>query len=632
MWNKSQKLIQQIQQEQWVKGVDLPEEFWTSVFGWMEEHLLTGFLRILTGQVHEILEIDPELSEPRILELAAATMVDFLEAHHASVRIYDPQTGQMLAYGSHPSQERLRAAHIPLKGSIAGMVVETRETYLVPDVEGEPLYHDKEGALSRGVHSLMAIPLEIPSFFPNERDTVGVVQIYFCEKNREFSPIEVLAAELMAKRLGFVFARKKILSLRRLSEKKDAIVRKIFLRLGSREGIKMKEVFNRVIPELADIVNIQSCALFSVTEDRQNVVLEAGYPEAAGYHGIGKVFPIESEPAFQALLQLGSLNVETPYEVITPSYVLVRDPQKSQLISENLKRMAKVHNINSILYVPLTGEEEVSHFMTFDALERRTGYTEEEIEILLFLGRELVKAQQMERLDDILHDFKNPAIATAGFARRLKGLLERSCPGGGGEEVRRCVEILLEETSRLQELALSVYGVGKEEVVSLAERLRRRVEINEQAIKEQLKQNVVVRLGPLQDDLWVRCYPLHLERVLDNLLNNATNAIPPLGGFLWVRTFRDQEGRACVQIQNTGRIPEEDRQKLLEGQGRGRGLHITHRIVRLLRGQVEVEVDENTTTFTVRLPCSDQPPGCKLESSPNSEPIGEATAPNAGEA
>lgn len=608
MWKKCQQLVRAIQKEQWALDLNLPEGFWLRVFEWTEEHLLVGFLEVLSGRVHEILEIDPELSEPRILELAAGAMVEFLDADHASVRIYDPDTGQMLAYGSYPSLERFRATYIPLRGSIAGKVVETGRTYLVPNVQEEPLYHDKEGALSRGVNSLMAIPLEIPRFYPNEKDTVGVVQIYFSERDRQFSPLEVRVAELMARRLSFVFARKKILSLRRLSEKKEAIVRKIFLRLGSREGIKMKDVFNRVIPELVDIVNIQSCALFSVTDDRKSVVLEAGYPESAGYHGIGKVFPIESEPAFEVVLRMQSSTMETPYEVVTPSYVLVRDPQRSILISENLKRMAAVHNINSILYIPLAGEEEVNHFMTFDALERRTGYTEEEIEILLFLGREIMKAQQMERLDDILHDFKNPAIATAGFARRLKGLLERSCPDGGGQEIRRCVEILLEETSRLQELALSVYGVGKEEVVNLTQRLRRRVEINEQAIKEQLKQNVMVHLGPFDENLWVRCYPLHLERVLDNLLNNATNAIPPMGGSLWVRTFREHGGRACVQIQNTGRIPEEDRQKLLEGHGRGRGLHITHRIVRLLRGQLEVKVEDETTTFTVRLPALDYPP------------------------
>lgn len=602
MWKKSEELIDSLSRESWVKDLASTPEFRDRLLRWLEESFLANFLDSLSGQVEAILEISPELSEPRILEMAAGAMVDFLRAHHASVRIYDPETGHMLAYGSYPSQETIRTPYIPLKGSIAGLVVETGRTVLVPNVLKEPLYHDKEGARARGVNSLMAVPLEIPRFYPTEKDTVGVIQIYFSEPDKEFSPVEIKVAELMARRLSFVFARKKILSLRRLSEKKEAIVRKIFLKLGSREGIKMGEVFNRVIPELVDIVNIQSCALFSVTDDRKSVILEAGYPESAGYHGIGKVFPIDSEPAFKVVLEIGAQVMETPYEVVTPSYVLIRDPQRSQLISNNLKRMAAIHNINSILYVPLASDGEVNHFMTFDALDKRTGYTEEEIEILLFLGRELMKAQQMERLDDILHDFKNPAIATAGFARRLKSLLEKKCPDGGGAEIRRCVEVVLEETTRLQELALSVYGVGKEEVVNLTDRLKRRVEINEQAIKEQLKQNVQVYLGPFDEGLWVRCYPLHLERVLDNLLNNATNAIPPRGGCLWVSTFLDEQGRACVRIRNTGRISEDDRSRVVEGEGKGRGLHITHRIVRLLRGRIDVDVDEETTTFTVRLP------------------------------
>ena len=97
-------------------------------------------------------------------------------------------------------------------------------------------------------------------------------------------------------------ARKKILSLYRVNEKKEAIVQKIFQKLGSREGVKMKEVFNRVIPEIADIINVQSCTLFSVSPDRENVVLEAGYPDTPGYHGIGKSFPVKSEPAFELVL------------------------------------------------------------------------------------------------------------------------------------------------------------------------------------------------------------------------------------------------------------------------------------------------------------------------------------------
>jgi signal transduction histidine kinase len=363
----------------------------------------------------------------------------------------------------------------------------------------------------------------------------------------------------------------------------------------------MKEVFNRVIPELADIINVESCALFSVSDDLQHVVLEAGYPESVGYHGIGKRFPVISEPVFKRLLNPGKPLPQSPFEVITLSYLLVIDPQRSGLVSKEVKKFAANHNINSILYVPLNVGEEITHFMTFDALDLRQRYSEEEIEIFLFLGRELMKAQRMERLDDILHDFKNPAIATAGFARRLKQLIEKEGLKDEDSKIKQYVQILLEETSRLQEMALSLYQVGKEQVVNLTGVLRNRFDINREAIKELLKQNVSLKEGPFHDPLFVHCYPIHLERILDNLLNNATNAIPIQGGVLSIRTYTDQKW-ACAEISNTGLISEEERLRLLEGEGRGRGLYITHRIVRLLKGKIEVRVGSDTTTLVVRLP------------------------------
>jgi signal transduction histidine kinase len=568
---------------------------------WVEDHLMVDFMKRFTQQVDEIVEIDPDLSGLRILELATQHMVEFLGASSASVRIYDPQTEQMLSYGSYPSQEEAREVYIPLEGSIAGEVVKTRRTYLVPNLLTEQRFRDKAAIKRKGVYSMMAVPLEIMRFFPRERDTVGVIQIYYPEKDRTFSPLEIQVAEVMARRLSFVIARKKILSLNRLNEKKEAIVQKIFLKLSTREGIKMKDVFNLTIPELADIINLQSCALFSVMEDRQHVVLDAGYPEIEGYHGIGKKFSIQSEPAFKLVLNPQEHVGESIYDMVTPSYLLVMDPQRSVYLSQRLKQFAKDQNINSILYVPLDTGEDITHFMTFDALDQRKRYDEDEIEIFLFLGRELMKAQRMEQLDDILHDFKNPAIATAGFARRLRRLLEQEDRKESDSEIKKCVGILIEETTRLQELALSVYEVGKEQIVDLTERLKRRFEINEQAIKEQLKQNVDLQRGPFEQHLYVRCYSLHLERVLDNLLNNATNAIPMRGGTLSVSTYEDN-GWACVEISNTGRIPEEDRLRLLEGEGRGRGLHITNRIVRLLKGKIEVQCIDDRTIFVIRLP------------------------------
>jgi len=600
MWKNAKQLLDSAQDEPWAKACE-GAAFWDHLFSWVKDTVLPDFLTEVTTQVDEIIEINPDLSEPEIFSLVTRYIVEFLDAHTASVRIYDPGTEKMLSYGSYPLDEDGRTTFIPLDGTIAGKVVKTNQPYLVPNILKEDLYQDKERVQKKGIYSIMAVPLSIPRFFPQERDTIGVIQIYFSDQDRTFTPLEVKMAELMARRLSFVVARKKILSMYRINEKKEAIVQKIFLKLGAREGVKMKDVFNRVVPELVDIISLQSCALFAVTEDDDHVVLEAGYPDQIGYHGIGKTFPIRSEPAFELILKRRTYDEETPYEVVTPSYVLIMDPQKSEYISWNLKRFASAHNINSILYVPINAGEDVTHFMSIDALDQRQRYSEGEIEIFLFLGRELMKAQRMERLDDILHDFKNPAIATAGFARRLKKMIEQEDSLQNAATMKKYADILLEETSRLQEMALSIYQAGKEQVVNLTKALKDRFDINKEVIKEILKQNVTLQEGPFHDPLLVHCYPLHLERILDNLLNNATNAIPLKGGVLSVRTYA-QEGMACVEISNTGMVSEEERLRLLEGEGRGRGLYITNRILRLLRGRIDVKTGLNSTTVTVQIP------------------------------
>ena len=406
-------LVKRIQEEPWAGEVSAKEDFWVFLAGWIEEHVLSDFLGRVTGQVDEIVEIDPDLPEPQILERATRFMVDFLGAHSASVRIYDPHTEQMVSYGSYPSEEDIRQTLIPLEGSIAGEVVRTRRPFLVPDILQEELYRDKDVIYRKGVQSLMAIPLELTRFFPRERDTFGVIQIYYREKGRTFTPLEIQMANLMAKRLSFVIARKKIISLHRIREKQEEIVRHIFRKMGTRSGVKIKEVFDRVVPDLAEMVNLQSAVLFSASKDLKKVILEAGYPEAGGYHNIGRSYPVGKEPVFSLLLDLKEYSGDSVYEIVTPDYILVVEPQNSDLLSRELRNFAALHNINSILYVPLYVEGEISHFMTFDALDHRLRYREDEIDIFLFLGRELMKAQKMERLDDALHDFKNPAIATA---------------------------------------------------------------------------------------------------------------------------------------------------------------------------------------------------------------------------
>jgi signal transduction histidine kinase len=601
MFQTSKNLIKSVMKEGWASSGCPNDQFWTRMEEWIHKVLLPETMSQYIGHIDEIIHIDPKLAEQQILELVAMHMIQSLNARYGSVRIYDPDTEQMLSFGSYPTGEEARESNIALDGSIAGRVIKSGNPFIVPNIFKEGLYNDKTIIERKGVNSMMAIPFEIPRFFPHERNTAGVIQIYFPENDRAFIPLEVQLAETMSRRLGFTIARKKILSMHRVNEKKEAIVRKIFLKPGGWEGVKMKDVFNRLIPELADIISLQSCALFSVTKDHENVFLEAGYPDSASYHGIGKTLPVKNEPAFELVLGRRKYTDESPYELVTPSYVLIIDPRKSKIISNNLKMLASNRNINSILYVPLNVEEEITHFMTFDAIDQRKGYDPEEIEIFVFLGRELMKAQRMERLDDILHDFKNPAIATAGFARRVNQLLEKDYNLDTDSKIKRYLKVLMEEANRLQEMALSISHTGKEQRVNLTEVLKRRFEINKEVIQEQLRSNIILEEGSYQDPLYIRCYPLHIERVMDNILNNATNAIPLKGGTLSVRSYADGDS-ACVEVTNSGPILDEDRHRLLEGEVSGRGFYITRRILSMLNGNIDIRSGKETTTVLLRLP------------------------------
>jgi len=581
------------------KGCTLTLEEVSTGIELIKEEVLFQYVDKLISQAETILDINPSLTEKEIIESLAKNMVEYLGAEASSIRIYDPERGEMIAFGSYPDQLEDREETIPFEDTIAGEVVRTQQCYFVPNILKEEKYKNKEKVQKRGINSMMAVPIRIPRFSLKDVDSEGSIQIYFKEQDKVFTPLEAKIAEMLSRRVSYVIARKRILDLQKMNLTKDRIVEQIFLKLGKREGIKLKDVFNLVIPELVHIMKIQRCALFSVTEDRQQVVLEAGYPEIE--HGIGKVFNVKDTPYMDAIVNQRGPFGEFENEKVFPGYILIDHPKESRLLPADLKRFLETQEIHSVLYVPLKVNGVVHSFLAFDAQAQHQRFTEEEIEIFTFFGKELMKGLRLEKMDDILHDFKNPAIATAGFAKRVKKILEDGEYLTKKDKVDQALEIILRETSRIQELALTLYGEGREEVVDLTERLKRRFLINEQMIRELKRENIRLVEGTLESPLWIRCFPIHLERVLDNLLNNASNAIPEAGGELSIQSYL-KGSWAVAEITNTGQIPKEEAEKYLTGNGRGRGLHITTRLVKHMGGRIEVEGEEGQTTFRVMFP------------------------------
>lgn len=578
---------------------ELTQDKVTKIVENIKEEILFKYVDRLITQVDSILEIDPSLSEQEILQIVAQRIVEFLGAEMATLRIYDPAKGKMVSFGSYPNVEEERQKEIPIEDSIAGDVIKNEKSYFVSSIIEEGKYkQDKERMIAQGIHSMLAIPIQIPRYSSRYLDIKGVLQIYYKEKVKVFSPIEAKIAEMLARRVSHVIALKRITDLQKLNITKDRIVEHIFFKLGRKEGIKMKDVFNLVIPELADIMKIQRCSLFSVTEDRQHVVLEAGYPEME--HGIGKIFSINVPYINMVVNQPGPFG-EFENEKIYPNYVLITNPKDSFLLPHELKRFLEIQQIHSVLYIPLKVKDSVNYFLAFDAQAHHKRFTDEEIEIFTFFGMELMKGLRMEKMDDILHDFKNPAIAAAGFTKRVQKILKEGNYPSQKEKVDHDLEIILKETTRIQELALSLHGEGKEEILDLSDRLKIRFMINEEALKELGRENVILRESGLEGPLWVKCIPIQIDRVLDNLLNNASKAIPEEGGELVIRSYREG-GWAVAEIINTGEISDVDKGLYMLGNGRGRGLHITTRLVKMMRGKMEMEVAGGRTIFRVMLP------------------------------
>jgi signal transduction histidine kinase len=594
-----QNLLESIMADLKEKGCTLSLEEVTRVVDLITEEVIYRYVEQLISQVETILEINPYLSEKEILEAVAKNVVEYLGAEAASLRIYDPGKEEMVSFGSFPAQTEDREEAIPFEDTISGEVVKTHRAYFVPNILKEEKYKNKEKVQKYGIYSMLAVPISIPRFSLKDVDTEGSFQIYYKEMDKTFTPLEAKIAEMLSRRVSYVIARKRIMNLQKLNVTKNKIVEQIFLKLGKREGIKMKEVFNLVIPELVDIMRVQRCSLFSVSEDRHHVVLEAGYPEIQ--HGIGKVFSVKDEPYIDAVVNQAGPFGEFENEKIFPSYILIHNPHESRLLPRDLKKFLEIQQIHSVLYIPLKVDDVINYFLVFDAQAHHRRFTEEEIEIFIFFGKELMTGLRLEKMDDILHDFKNPAIAVAGFAKRIQKILEDGEFISKKEKVAQALDVILKETSRIQELALTLHGEGREEMVDLTEKLKKRFLINEETMKELKRENIYLIEGNLESPLWIRCYPLHIERVLDNLLNNASNAMPKEGGHLSIRSYR-KDSWAVAEVTNSGEIREEDRDRYLLGEGRGRGLHITTRLVKQMKGKMEMESGEGQTTFRVMFP------------------------------
>ena len=272
--------------------------------------------------------------------------------------------------------------------------------------------------------------------------------------------------------------------------------------------------------------------------------------------------------------------------------------------------------------VPIERSDEIGHLAAaFNAMARETGRSH---------------LQMRGLIANVSHDLKTPLTSILGFAQALRDG-EATEPA----EVQELTGIIYEEADRIFAIVEDLLYLSQLEAgemllaragVNLAELASRSLRRVEPSLRER---GLVMRtdLDPMAE---VRGDAGKLERVLDNLLDNACKYTPAGGQVRLTIEVESVERRALIRVYNSGAyIPPEEAERIFDRfyradrsrtsamRGSGLGLAIVRELVSLHQGKIEVDSDPRRgTTFSVSLPAlPDSPSGAQGIEESNSVPM-----------
>ena len=225
---------------------------------------------------------------------------------------------------------------------------------------------------------------------------------------------------------------------------------------------------------------------------------------------------------------------------------------------------------------------------------------------------EQLESTEMLRSDfvnNFSHEFKTPIVSIAGFAKLLR---RDDLPEAEREEYLAIIE---EESMRLSYMATNVLNLTKIENQSI---LSDTAEYN---VSEQLRASVLLleeewtrrdlELEMDFDEYMIVANEEMMKQVFINLLDNAMKYAPH-GGTVRVAVSQDPRHTRIAISNNGPAIPVELQEKIFRkfyqadeshaARGNGIGLAIVRRVAALHGGRVEVDSNDDWTTFTVILP------------------------------
>jgi signal transduction histidine kinase len=381
---------------------------------------------------------------------------------------------------------------------------------------------------------------------------------------------------------------------------------------------ELGDLLNVLLPRLRQLLAADTCILFLLDEDSDDLVVRAGDGE-----GTDQVIDRVRIPVGTGVV--GRVAASGTSEVID-------DVAHAQ----GLTRTVHTQGIKSLCYVPLLIPGKVVGVLHVGSRTSRE-FTDDDVELLHMAAdraavaivharttealartnEELRKLDQMKDLfvSGVSHELRTPLTSMLGY---LEILLDDEV-GELGPEQRHFLEIIDRNCHRLTDLIDDILFMSRLDSgrfhlerasVDLGDLVAGRVESIRPAAE---KKRVEIHLQSGASELWADAS--RLTQVVDNLLSNAVK-FSPEGGDVDV-TVAVSGDRAQLEVSDSGvGIPEEEAHRLFERffrastaqniQGTGLGLSITKTIVEAHEGTISFRSAVGAgTTFTVELPLTD---------------------------
>lgn len=227
------------------------------------------------------------------------------------------------------------------------------------------------------------------------------------------------------------------------------------------------------------------------------------------------------------------------------------------------------------------------------------------------LAEELQQTEMLRSdfVNNFSHEFKTPIVSIRGFAKLLqRGALPH-------EQQQEYLDIIVEESTRLADMATSVLNLTKVENQSILTDVTR-FNVSEQIrdcvllLEKKWSQKGLIITAQF-DEHEISANEELLKQVWINLIDNAVK-FSPESGEIGI-TITEAHNMATVSIKNTGlEISSDDKKRIFDkfwqgdsshsSEGTGIGLSIAKRITDLHKGSISVVSSPKETVFSVQLP------------------------------